>query len=281
MTLRPVVSIATFALLLAGCPSEPEKNPSPPATNAPQSTAKGTGATKPAEAPKKGGGEQFGKGVIKATVKFSGTAPEMKVPKKRGEADFCKDTPVKYNAVLAADGKLRDVFVGIKDGQLQADYESETPVVMDQVSCMYVPRIAHALPEQPLSIKNSDPTLHNVNAGIGTETIFNNAQPKGAGPLDKKFEETGIYRMKCDVHSWMRAFIYVTDNPFGGVTGADGTATISKVPDGKYKVIAWHSQYGEKEQEVEVKGGEVPVEFTFDGKEPEPSANKGELTDLF
>jgi plastocyanin len=245
-------------------------------------TAKPTasGATKPA----KDSGDQgakFGKGVIKGTVTFSGTAPQMKVPAKRGEAEFCKDKPVPFNAVLVADGKLQDVLVRVAPGQLTGEYEAEGTGMVDQKDCMYEPRIQGLLAEQEMLIKNSDPTLHNVNAGKGSTTLFNTAQPKGAPDLKKSFEETGIYRLKCDVHSWMRSFVLVNDNPLQAVSGADGSFNIEKVPDGKYKIEAWHSQFGKKEKEIEVKGGAVTVDFEYDGKEPEPAENQGELKGLF
>jgi plastocyanin len=290
MNIRSMVSIATVALasaaLLTGCPSDDDKSTTgrptggkptaPPGSTQPASTATGTG-----EAPTGGGDAQFGKGVIKGTVKFSGEAPEMKVPKKRKEAEFCKDTETVFNAVLVKDGKLQDVWVGIANEQLKGDYEADKPAVVDQKDCMYHPRVQGVVTEQEVQIKNSDPTLHNVNAAKGDTTLFNTAQPKGAPDLKKSFEETGTYKLKCDVHAWMRSFVITSDNPFYAVTGEDGSFTIEKVPDGKYKVVAWHSQYGQKEQEVEVKGGEVSVDFDYDGKEPEPEANKGELADLF
>lgn len=288
MKTRSMVSIATLAVasaaLLTGCPeSGGDKKPggNKPATTS-ASTSKpattGTGATKPT-----GGGseEKFGKGVIEATVKFTGEAPEMKVPKKRSEAEFCKDEEVAFNAVVVKDGMLKDVFVGIDNGQLEADYEAEKPATLDQVNCMYEPRILGLMPEQEIIIKNSDPTLHNVNASMGATTLFNTAQPKGAPDLTKSFEEIGVYKFKCDVHPWMRAFAVTTDNPFHGITDEGGKAAINKVPDGKYKVIAWHSQYGKKTQEVEVKGGKVEASFEFDGTEEAPAENKGELDDLF
>lgn len=289
MITRSMVSVVTVALasaaLLTGCPSEGGGKAGGAATGK-KPTATTTGAAKPTASgatKTTGGGSDaaFGKGVIKATVKFTGEAPEMKVPKKRGEAEFCKDEELKFNAVVVNDGKFQDVYVGIADGQLKGEYEADKPASLDQKGCMYAPRIMALMPEQEIMIKNSDPTLHNVNASTGSSTLFNTAQPKGAPDLKKSFEETGVYKFKCDVHSWMRAFAVTSDNPFHGVSGADGTVNIEKVPDGKYKVMAWHSQYGAKEKEVEVKGGEVTVDFEFDGTEEEPAENKGELNDLF
>jgi plastocyanin len=289
MNVRSIVSIAALSLVttafLTGCPSDGGKGDSGKSGAGKTPTAKPAGSTKPAStgtgAAAGGGAAKFGKGVIKGTVTFTGEAPEMKVPKKRGEAEFCKDTEVKYNAVVVADGKLKDVFVAIADEQLKGEYEAEGSANVNQTACMYEPRVQGVLTEQDLLIKNSDPTLHNVNAGSGANTLFNTAQPKGAPDLKKSFEETGIFRLKCDVHSWMRAFVIATDNPFNAVSGDDGAFSIAKVPDGKYKLVAWHSQFGKKEKEAEVKGGEITVDFEFDGTEDEPAENKGELKDLF
>ena len=76
---------------------------------------------------------------------------------------------------------------------------------------------------------------------------FNKAQPKGAGEIEAAFEEPGIYRLR-DVHPWMRAFLVTTDNPFHAVSGADGSFSIPKVPDGEYTMVAWHSQTEEGDQ---------------------------------
>lgn len=279
-TLASIVAIGAAASLAVACNSEDKPKGKPKAPTAPTTTPAGStkpadsGSTKPAAASKKGNG------VIKGTVSFSGDAPKMDVPKARAKAEVCKDEEIAYNAVVVADGKLQDVFVRIAPGQLEG-YTASGDVVIDQKACMYTPRIVGALPEQKIVIKNSDPTLHNVNAAIGAETLFNSPQAKGAGNLEKSFEEVGIHRLKCDVHSWMRAFVVVNDNPFFGVSGADGSYTIKEVPDGKWKLEAWHSQYGKKTAEVEVKGGEVTSDFSFAASDPEPEENKGELNDLF
>lgn len=273
-TLVPFAALTIAALAMSACGD----NKTPSATTG-GATAKTTAAKPKSTTTAKPKVAAFGTGVIKGTVKFSGVAQEMKVPKKRAEAEFCKDTEIKYNAVNCVDGKLQDVFVSLTG--VSGDYEPTGKASIDQKGCMYTPRIQGVMIEQEFTITNSDATLHNVNAGRGTETLFNTAQPKGAPALTKSFEEAGIYRLKCDVHSWMRSFVVVTENPFHAVTGADGIFSIAKVPAGKYKLEAWHSQFGKKVSDVTVKDGEVTVDFEYDGTEAEPSENKGELKDLF
>jgi len=55
------------------------------------------------------------------------------------------------------------------------------------------------------------------------------------------------------------------------------------VPAGKYKIEAWHSQFGLKSKaDVEVSDDKpAEVNFEYDGKEAEPDTNKDELKGLF
>lgn len=290
MNLRSLLSVTTVSLaslvLLTGCPDDKGAAGTagsankPTAGTPPASTGTTAGSTKPTANP--GGGEAYGKGVISGTVKFTGEEPlPMEVPKKRKDAEFCKDSEVKHNALMVKDGNVQDVWVGIWNEQLKGDYEASEAVKIDQKNCVYEPRLSGLMPGQEFEISNSDPTMHNVKATLGTKPIFNSGQPKGAPVIKKSFEDAGVYRFQCDVHPWMRAFAVVTDNPFHAVTGEDGTFKIEKVPAGKYKIVAWHSFMGKKEADLEVKDGDNTIEFKFDGSESEPEENKGELDDLF
>lgn len=285
---RDLVSLTALALTAltvgVGCPEDPPK-PSPTPTAKPAGTAATTGAqtaappkTSTAAAP----AAPAGKGTIKGVVNFTGKAPEMKVPTKRKDSDVCKDKQVPYNAVVAKDGKLQDVLVRIEVGGVKGDFKApDKHAVIDQHECMYIPRIQGVVAGQDIDIKNSDSTLHNVHTYKGTESLFNQAQPKGSDPLIKQWDD-GIIKFTCDVHPWMRGFVVVTDHPFFAVSGADGTFTIEKVPAGKYTVEAWHTHYGMKKAEVTV-ADDKPAELTFsyDGTEAEPDWNKDELKGLW
>jgi plastocyanin len=293
---RDLVSIAVLALAAltfgVGCPEEEKKvstsqgaSPSKTGTGANANTgAKPTGAAPTTAAPAGGGATAaMGTATIKGVVNFTGKAPEMKVPAKRKDAEFCKGKEVKYNAILAEGGKLQDVLVRLENGAVKGKFDApKEPAVIDQVDCMYTPRIQGVVAGQEVSIKNSDGTLHNVHTYRGAESWFNQAQPKGAEPIKKELEDTSVIKLTCDVHPWMRGFIVVSDHPFFATTKADGAFTIEKVPAGKYKLEAWHTRYGLKTAEVTVEDGKtVEATFTYDGTEAEPSENKDELKDLF
>lgn len=290
---RDLVSLAALAFTAltvgVGCPEEPTK--SGPAAGA--TTSKTTGGAAPTIKSTVGAAPTAaaatapaaaGNATIKGVVNFTGKAPEMKVPAKRKDAEFCKGKEVKYNAVIANNGKLKDAFIRIENGGVKGKFDApKTAAVIDQVDCMYSPRIQGVVAGQEISIKNSDGTLHNVHTYKGAESWFNQAQPKGADPINKEMpEDQTVVKFSCDVHPWMRGFVVVTDHPFFAVSGDDGSFTIEKVPAGKYKLEAWHSKYGVKTVEVDVADGKtVEATFTYDGTEAEPAENKEELKDLF
>jgi plastocyanin len=280
-----LVGLASLALTVGvGCPEEPKPvpkaTPTAKATTAtPTATATSTGAT---AAP--GGEGKMGTATIKGSVALTGKPPEMKVPKKRKDAEFCKTKEVKYNAVVSTGGKLAEVLVRIANDSIKGDYKAPAKhAEVDQTDCMYSPRIQGVVAGQTIDIKNGDGTLHNVHTYKGTESWFNKPQIKGSPAIAQEMpDESKIVKFACDVHPWMRGFVVVNAHPFFAVSGADGSFTIEKVPAGEYTVEAWHPHYGLKTGKVKVEDGKAAeVNFSYDGTEAEPVENKDEMKDLF
>jgi hypothetical protein len=69
---------------------------------------------------------------------------------------------------------------------------------------------------------------------------------------------------KCDVHSWMNAYVGVVDHPYFAVTGPDGTFQLKGLPPGTYTVEAVHEKLGAQTQTVTIGEKETKdVAFTF------------------
>lgn len=172
---------------------------------------------------------------------------------------------------LGDDGALGNVIVYIKEGASGGKYEAPTePVVLDQVKCQYIPHVAVIQVGQPLLIKSSDNTLHNVHmtgpAVPGGEINQSMSRPAQLDPVTFRKQEVA-QRVYCDVHSWMESWLAVVPHPFHAVSGEDGTFTIENVPPGKYLLAAWQEKLGERQQdykEVTVPaGGAVTVDFVL------------------
>ena len=85
------------------------------------------------------------------------------------------------------------------------------------------------------------------------------------GKNDHVFAEPGIYRIECDVHRWMRAWVFVNRGCRHAVSGADGRFTINRsLPDGGHTVRVWHPQFPKPaEKTAAVSGGKAAVDFAF------------------
>jgi hypothetical protein len=165
-------------------------------------------------------------------------------------------------------GTLPNVFVYVKEG---ADKYSFAPpadaVTLDQNGCMYKPHVFGVVTGQELRVTSSDPTTHNIHPMPKDNREWNESQPPGAAPLDKKFTRPEVMiPVKCNQHPWMRAYIGVTKNPLFAVTGSDGTFTIKGIPPGDYTVEAWTAKFGTQDQKVTVAPKETKtVDFAFKG----------------
>lgn len=203
-------------------------------------------------------GNAFAAGSIKGQIKLNGKAPERKELNMKGDP-FCAKLPGAKDdeVVVGAGGGLKNVVVRIAKGA-PAGAAPTGEAVMDQNGCAYKPRVVVAQAGQPVLIKNSDLTLHNVHTYKGPATLFNMAQIQGMAPLKKKFPTVGdVVKFKCDVHPWMTGYVVVTDNPYFAVTGDDGSFEIKGVPAGSYTVEIWHEKYGTQTKSVTVADGKA------------------------
>ena len=64
----------------------------------------------------------------------------------------------------------------------------------------------------------------------------------------------------------MFAYVCVADHPYFSVSGKDGAYRIANVLPGKYTIEAVHRKAGSVTQEIEVKDGNVNLDFTIELK---------------
>ena len=167
---------------------------------------------------------------------------------------------------VGAGNGLNDVMIvltGVPDERYKAPKEA---VKLDQVGCLYEPRVFGVMKKQDIEIHNSDATLHNVHAMPKTNKEFNNAMPAGIKPIKKEFKKAeDAILIKCDVHPWMAAYCFSVEHPYFGSTDKDGNVTIraGELPDGEYGVRGWHPTLGNVEGKVTVAGGAGAFELVY------------------
>ena len=209
----------------------------------------------------------YAEGSITGTITFEGKAPKMK-PLKVDADPICvannEIAPKKEWLILDENKGVKNVLVFVTEG-LNIDYSPpEEPVVIDQKGCIYSPHVLGIMAGQQLDILNNDGTLHNIHALPKVNKEFNKAQPRSKKKLSVKFEKPEApFKIKCDVHPWMGAYIGVFDHPCFAVSGDDGTYIISDLKPGEYVIEAWHEKLGSQTANVTVSDSAAHQNFTF------------------
>ena len=147
---------------------------------------------------------------------------------------------------------------------------------MQQASKRFQPRVLAVSKNATVEFPNSDPIYHNVFSVSGGNRFDLGLYRSGASK-SKKFEETGLVRVYCNIHPQMVGFVMVVDSDFVAVTGPDGAFRFDNLPPGSYVVKVWHEEGGETRHPVTVgAGGEAPLALRLDVSsfKNEPHKNK-------
>jgi len=143
-------------------------------------------------------------------------------------------------------------------------FEQSEPghAVMDQRNETFVPHVLAITTGTIVDFPNSDRIYHNVFSLSKTKRFDLGRYPVGHSK-QVRFDQPGIVRVFCDIHSHMNAFILVFSHPFFAVTDADGRYHIDNVPPGSYNVIAWNEGVSSESRPAAVPdGGVAELDFT-------------------
>lgn len=208
-------------------------------------------------------------GTVEGTIHYAKKAPpRIVIDMAQDPACAMSAEPNLSEEYVVNDGKMANVFVYVKDGLGNRIYPApNTPVVIDQKGCRYIPHVIGVMAGQPVEFRTGDPTMHNINvqpSGAGNPS-FDISQPPNSQPLRHTFAhpETMI-PVRCNNHPWMQAYINVAANPFYAVSNAQGQFVIHGLPPGTYTLVAQQEKLGPLEQTITVTSQKTTkADFTF------------------
>lgn len=206
-------------------------------------------------------------GVIRGTITYTGS-------KQPGKLNVTKDSQVCTHGgeldgrLQSADGKLKNAVVAITDEIPRGKRWEGGKAIVNNKECLFEPRVQVGRYQGEVETKNSDPVFHNANLARvdngNSEMLVNVALPLQGQSQTKNLKKSGLVEVKCNVHEWMQAWIYVSKHPYAAVTQADGTYEIAGVPPGEYNAMVWHEELGQISAKVKVSpGGTATLDHAF------------------
>ena len=110
---------------------------------------------------------------------------------------------------------------------------------------------------------NQDPIFHNV-FSLSPPAPFDLGLYRAGATRQRTFTRPGGYRVFCNIHPQMTAFIVVAPTPYVAVVGADGRYALD-LPAGSYRVTARSDRAAPVSVEMTIRSGaETVPELTLD-----------------
>ena len=151
------------------------------------------------------------------------------------------------------------------DSTVQMPPHAPEKSIIDQRHETFLPLVVAVRKGGDVVFTNNDTTMHQVYS-FSPIKQFQFEIDKGQVSKPVRFEKPGVAAIGCNIHDNMVAYVYVADAPFVAVTDASGHAELHDVPDGAYRVAAWHPQLRPGKQspstEVTVSGSAAKLTIT-------------------
>ncbi len=232
-------------------------------------------------------------GTLNGHISFVGKVPAPRTFTVEKNPEICGEKRP-LTKVSVKDGKLQGVVLaleGVKRGKayeeksFQADLPGEgifhygsgktLSLEVRAKNCNFGPFTGVLTKEDPIRFSNSDSIKHTLHTYVrrGTKaTILKTVHNQGIPPAGmiektftkKKLKTPGVVAVTCDRHDFMENWLYVVDNPYFDISDDTGQFTITGIPPGTYRLIAWHPLLGTQQQEITITPqGHKDIRFQF------------------
>ncbi len=211
-----------------------------------------------------------GTGVLEGYIRYRGKPPRPAKLPVTLDRYRCGSADKKSKALLI--GPKR----GIENVVVLLAPEASDPVnepdsrryTMDQIQCEFTPHVLVVSAGATVDFLNSDDILHNVNAESSANPPFNRAQPNSETPISRAFQFPEAVSIQCFVHSWMQAWVFVTDKPYFTLTDSNGFFRIEGVPPGPATLTLWHESLGELTHDLSISSEDAALVELYYGRLP-------------
>jgi len=163
--------------------------------------------------------------------------------------------------LLDLNGKLKNqrsnvaVFIDEVQGDHGAAIAAENPAV-SQRGRRFRPGTMTVLKGTAVDFKNDDRVLHNV-FSLSTNQPFDLGNYERGTSRSVTFDNPGLVKVYCNLHSKMVLNVLVLENPMSATTNADGDFLLENIPDGTYRLRVWQEFSDEMSIDVSLSGNQT------------------------
>lgn len=124
---------------------------------------------------------------------------------------------------------------------------SDNSVVIDQVDKEFIPYVTVVQRGSAINFPNNDEIRHQVYS-FSKSKQFELPLYSGNPSSPVVFDKSGSVAMACNIHDWMKAYVYVVDTNKFTLSNKSGQAVLTNLAKGQYEVVVWHPKAKESEQ---------------------------------
>ena len=139
----------------------------------------------------------------------------------------------------------------------QSDPDPSPPPRIRSVDGRFLPEFQVVPPASTLEMVNSDTVAHNTHVFSRGETVFNVALPLQGVTVRKTLAGDGIFDVRCDMHPWMRAWVFVSPSRHYAVVDRPTTVRFTGIAPGEYVLHDWQPGRPENVHLVRLAPGET------------------------
>ena len=156
--------------------------------------------------------------------------------------------------LIDAQGGVANVVLTLEVAGAERKVPAE-PIVLDQHGCRFHPHVLVVPVGATLRFGNNDETNHNIHT-LARKNTQVNKNIAGGSNFDQLLDKAEVIDIKCDIHTWMKGYVFVTDATHWATSGADGKFKIEGLPPGEYELSWWHEELGKgKTEKIKVEAG--------------------------